>query len=162
MQLLGWLDQTALALWVRESEWGYPIVLTAHVIGMSAVVGTVLMFGLRALGYAARVPLAWLDSLFSLAWSGFALNALSGIALFVAESNKFLTSTAFQIKMASILAGCVSIWLVARSRGDSGQFLDVASARTKVIAVISMTLWLGAIVAGRLIAYTTTSGGPAS
>jgi hypothetical protein len=156
-----WLDQSALALWVRETQWGYPIVLTAHVIGMAAVVGTVLMFALRVLGFASRVPIAGLDRLLSVAWCGFALNALSGIALFVAEPAKFLASGAFQTKIALIFAGAISIWLVTRSIADGERAMSAgATVRAKLTAALSIGCWLGAIVAGRLIAYTTSVMGP--
>ena len=151
--MLTWLDQSALALWVRESQWGYPIVLSAHVIGMAAVVGTALMFGLWTLGYGRRAPPQWLDRFFTVAWFGFALNFLSGVALFVADAGKFLTSTAFQIKIAMIVAGGISIWIASRSvAASSGS--DVPG-KTKIVAALSMVFWLSAIVAGRLIAYTT-------
>jgi alkylation response protein AidB-like acyl-CoA dehydrogenase len=54
-----WLESTALSTWVRESGslWAYPMVLTAHTVGMSLLVGANAVIDLRLLGVAPRVPL---------------------------------------------------------------------------------------------------------
>jgi len=155
MQVLAWIHDTAIGEWVRASEWGYPIVLTAHAIGMAVVVGAVLVFDLRVLGFARRMPLAWFDRIYPLAWLGFGLNALSGAALFTGDPEKFVASRPFQIKIALILAGAVAIFMLGRSlQTQMAAAADTrAPARARVIAALSIVFWLGAITAGRLIAY---------
>ena len=64
MELLAWLEQTELSLWLRESDWGHPIVLCFHAVGMALVVGISLMFSARVLGYSKDFPLAAFDKLF--------------------------------------------------------------------------------------------------
>ena len=39
MNVLAWLEQTEFSTWLRESDWGYPIVLCFHAVGMGMVVG---------------------------------------------------------------------------------------------------------------------------
>ena len=34
-----WLENTSVALWVGESLWAYPFMLSLHVIGLAIVVG---------------------------------------------------------------------------------------------------------------------------
>lgn len=158
MEWLGWLKESAIGDWVRDSTWGYPIVLTSHALGMALVVGTVLMFDIRVLGYGRRLPVKWLEQFFVIGWIGFALNFVSGVALFTADPVKFLGSTAFLIKMGLIVAGGVSVWLLTRRLdldGDAFPDRDFVSAKAKLYAGLSFTFWIGAIVAGRLIAYTT-------
>jgi hypothetical protein len=156
MQFLQWLEGSLLGLWVRESDWGYPIVLSAHAVGMAVVVGTVLMFSMRTLGYANELPLSWFDRLFTVAWSGFALNLLSGLCLFAGDPVKFLFHPAFQIKIALIIAGGVSIWIMGRRLNEPGRVSgSEISFGTRAVAGLSIVFWLGAIVAGRLIAYIT-------
>ena len=37
MEFLAWLEQTELSLWLRESDWGHPIVLCFHAVGMGLI-----------------------------------------------------------------------------------------------------------------------------
>ncbi len=155
MQFLAWLFKSPVGLFVQESSWGYPAVLSTHAVGMGIVVGSVLMYDFRVLGFANKISLAWFDRLYLLAWFGFALNAVSGALLFTGDPVKFAFSTPFQIKILLIFAGAWSIWLLGRSihRDIAGERTGVASTKSKWIAALSIFFWIGAIVAGRLIAY---------
>ena len=61
MEFLARLEETELSLWLRESDWGHPIVLCFHAVGMGLVVGISLMFCARVLGYSKSFPLAGFD-----------------------------------------------------------------------------------------------------
>jgi hypothetical protein len=156
MDFLTWLHNSTIGVWVRESDWGYPIVLTSHAIGMAIVVGAVLMFDLRALGYGKRLAMTWFDKIFVVAWGGFALNLISGLGLFAGDPVKFVFHRAFQIKIVLIIAGGISVWMLGGLASEPERLPAGAefSLRTKVIATISLIFWIGAIAAGRLIAYT--------
>ncbi len=88
MELLTSLEQTDFSTWLRESDWGYPVVLCVHAVGMGMVVGISWMYCARVLGFAKQFPLAGFDQLFGLAWFGFAINAVSGVLLFVGEPRR--------------------------------------------------------------------------
>lgn len=151
--MLDYLSQTALVLWVAESDWGYPIVLTLHSLGMALVVGVIFMFDLRALGLATRIPARTFDAFFPIAWFGFAINLLSGTLLFLANYTVFLTNAAFLTKIALLCAAAVSTWVLAR-RTDLDD-TSAISGMTRGLAAASLVLLLGAITAGRIIAYTS-------
>jgi hypothetical protein len=155
MAFLEWTQSTPLAAWVRESMWGYPFVLTSHAIGMAAVVGMVLMINLRVLGFAPKIPIPAMGRLFTVARAGVALNVLSGICLFTADAVRFTENRAFQVKMALILAGAVSVWLLLKAVANEGVEDAPVTAKAKVIAGLSIVFWLGAITAGRLTAYVS-------
>src|SRR3981081_4444981 len=114
MEFLAWLEQTELSLWLRESDWGHPIVLCFHAVGMGLVVGVSFMFCARVLGYSKDFPLAGFDRLFSIAWFGFVMNALSGVVLYVGEPRRLLTTPAFLIKMVLIAFAGLSLWVLSR------------------------------------------------
>ena len=157
MGILGTLEQTRLALWVGESLWGYPIMLSLHVIGLAIVVGLFAMRDLRLLGLFEGVSYEALDRLGRLAWVGFVVNALSGFVLFSSQATTFIQSAPFLVKIASIFCAAVCAAIIqSRSRieapaWDTGGILPSASTRT--IAGLSLFFWISAIVAGRLIAY---------
>ena len=149
MEFLTWLEGSALGLWVRESLWGYPIVLSSHAVGMAIVVGMVAMIDIRVLGFARKIPISSFKSLFTLTWAGFALNFTSGCMLFTGDATKFFYSNTFRIKIILIVLGMISVWRLLRAVSDTGD----ASARAKSIATFSLLCWFGAIIAGRLVAY---------
>lgn len=149
--MLDYISQTAPVLWVAESDFGYPIVLTLHSIGMALVVGIVFMFDLRVLGLGSRVSVRAFDAFFPLAWLGLAINAISGTLLFFANYTAFLHNTAFLSKLALLVSAAVCTALLAR-RND----LETAIAgAARGLAAASLLLLLGAITAGRIIGYTS-------
>jgi hypothetical protein len=162
MELLAWLEETDLSVWLRESDWGHPIMLCFHAVGMAIVVGVSLMFSARVLGYSKDFPLAAFDKLFGLAWFGFAMNAVSGTLLYIGEPRRLLMTPAFLIKMVLIIFAGFSLWILARTlHGERLPGADVAlpgpdvvTPNAKVAAIFPIVLWLGAILAGRLVGYT--------
>ncbi len=76
------LENTSVALWVGESLWGYPFLLSLHVIGLAVVVGIFSMRDMRLLGLFSGIHPAAFLPLSKLARVGFLINAISGILLF--------------------------------------------------------------------------------
>jgi len=163
MERLAWLEQTDLSIWMRESDWGFPIMLCFHAVGMGLVVGISFMFSARVLGYARDFPLAAFERLFGIAWLGFAMNAVSGVLLFIGEPRRLLLTPAFLIKLALIVFAGFSVWFLmtalhgaqSRAGADAGLPRELAvTPGAKIAAIIPIVFWVGAIVAGRLIGYT--------
>ncbi len=153
MEFLEWLETTPLGVWTAQSLWGYPIALGAHAAGMAILVGVALMFSFRVLGYASGVPVKTLSSYMQIARGGFALNLISGIALFCGSAVTQWNSWPFRIKIILIFIG---LWLTTHLyekciRGDG----TVTSAH-KTVASLAVFAWVGALLAGRLIAYVDT------
>lgn len=154
--MFSWLENTSVALWVGGSLWGYPAMLSLHAVGLAIVVGIFAMRDLRLLGlFPAIAPQAFLE-LSKLGWVGFIVNAVSGIMLFTSQAVTFAGSAAFLIKLgcivaAMVLAGIIQSHLRLAVEAQSGTL--VISASTRTIAAISLSLWMSAIIAGRLIAY---------
>ena len=96
--------------------------------------------------------------LLPLAWLGFTLNAISGTPLFTSDAVYFFSSYTFRIKMLLIILGGINAALLGAPhlpRGvRRGRARRRPTAGTKWIAVTSLVFWLGAVIAGRLIAYT--------
>jgi hypothetical protein len=167
MNFLAWLEQTEFSVWLRESDWGHPIVLCFHAVGMGLVVGICTMFSARVLGYSRNIPIDAFDRLLGLAWIGFWMNAASGIVLFCGSPRRLLETPAFLIKMVLIAAAGFSLWVLARTlqgvtgpqgaharAGQGPAAHDALPMGAKVAAVFPILFWIGAIVSGRLIAYT--------
>jgi hypothetical protein len=156
MGALIWLEQTPFGAWVREgnSLWGYPMILFLHTLGMGCVVGFATIVDLRILGVAPDIPLAPLDRFFPVMWAGFWVNALSGTALFIADATTKFTNPVFAVKMTFVALGVVTVHLLRSRviRGHAPHERPMAAA-AKFLAATSLVCWIGAITAGRLMAY---------
>jgi hypothetical protein len=151
------LENSTAAIWVGESLWGYPLLLGTHVVGLAIVAGIFLMLDLRILGFNKGVSYQSFLGLFRLAWFGLAINAISGTALFSSQATTFISNTPFLLKIGSITCGVICAILIRNRLRESAASWDVseaiASGTTRVLAGVSLLCWIGAIGAGRLIAY---------
>ncbi|HEX7080034.1 MAG TPA: hypothetical protein VF329_03370 [Gammaproteobacteria bacterium] len=155
MDFLAWLQSTALATAVAETVWAYPLLETVHAVGMAMLLGSLGLINLRVLGFKPELPLLGTRDLLPLAWLGFTFNAISGIALFTSDAIYFFSSYTFRVKLALILLAGVNAVLLGRKIFDepAASAAETPSAGAKWLAGASLTFWVGAAVAGRLIAY---------
>ena len=156
MGFLEWLQSTWVGVLVAESLWGYPLFETIHTIGMAMLIGALGLINLRVLGYKPELPLLHTRELLPLAWLGFTLNAISGSLLFSSDAVYFFASYTFRIKMVLIVLGGLNAALLGRRifrEAAAGGPAPPPSAGTKLIAASSLVFWIGAVCAGRLIAY---------
>ncbi len=157
MEFFTWIEETALAEWVRVSAWGYPMMITLHSVGLAIVVGLAVAIDLRLLGRFRSIPFASLRTFFTVAWIGFLVNFLSGLALFSSQAaSNYVTNIPFLTKMAFVLAGAATIGYLqpaVAKLGDGTGADSVVPAGAKAAAVVSLIVWAGATVTGRLIAY---------
>ncbi len=161
MSFFIWLAESALGHAIRESLWLYPTMLSLHAVGMTVVVGLLLMIDLRVLGFAKAIPMPSLDRLYTVAWIGFILNLLSGSMLFAGDAPRFVTSVPFIIKIVCIVIGGVLAWLLARAVAAApGDGSGAMPGNARAIAAISMIVWVTAITSGRLTAYIMTGDTP--
>ena len=146
--LLGQIEQSGAAIWIRESGvlHGYPLILFLHTLGLSTLVGLNSAINLRLLGVASGVPLASLDRVFWLMWAGLALTAVTGILLFVADATRHASNPAFLVKLIFVVLAVTTLALIW-TRVVRGQ------RSGKILAVVSLACWFGALSAGRLMAY---------
>jgi hypothetical protein len=149
------IENLGFSTWVRESpsKLAYPTILWLHVMGMGVVAGISAVVSLRLLGVSPKTPVRPLERLYPLIWWGFWVNAVTGTALLMASASKRLVDYTFYTKMIFIFAGVVLLQLtrkkVFRNLGPDGALPENA----KALAWASLICWLGAITAGRLLAY---------
>lgn len=150
MENLFWLEDSVVGMTVSSTQWGYPIILSLHAIGMATMVGVALMLSLRVLGAAPMIPVASMAVYWRIALLGFVLNLLSGTALFCGSASELFFNWAFRSKLVLVFAGLgLSGWLVRVCVARS----DVISPAHHRLAAAAMSTWIAAIVAGRLIGY---------
>jgi len=149
--LVAAVEGSPLAAWVGESALVYPIANTAHVLGAIMVVGAIGVVDLRVLGYGRELPTQRLwSALTPIALAGFALMVISGVLLFVADARALAGSQIFLAKLGLIvLAGLNALaFRIGWHRLD-----EPPPVSAKVLAALSLGLWVSVVITGRLIAY---------
>lgn len=149
------LENTGFATWLRESGsiWAYPTVLTLHTTGMGVLVGANWVLDLRFLGVGSGLPLGLLGRLFRAMWIGFWVNFITGVMLFAADATTKGTTNVFFIKLLLVVLAVIVAIQMKRSVYGQGTAPTLVPPAGKVLAALSIVLWLGAITAGRLMAY---------
>ena len=156
MNFLLRLEQIPFCVWLRESDsvWAFPMFLFLHTLSMSIVAGLSATLDLVFLGFWPKLPTGPLERLYGPIWLGFWISTATGIVLTVADATTRLTNPVFYVKMAFVFGG---VWLLVlmRKRVFHDPELDrkVLPSSAKVLAWASLVCWLGAITAGRLLAY---------
>jgi hypothetical protein len=158
-EICKWLESTALAVLVRESSYGFPILVGIHILGLILSVGTLLWVDLRLLGVSlasGRVSEGY-RGLAPWFGGGFLVMFLSGATLFAGFATAAYANLYFRIKVvALVLAGLNALaFHVLTQRGSTAW--DTAPrppAAVRLAGLISIVLWTVVILAGRLISYT--------
>ncbi len=148
--LLGALEQSSLALYLRNARWGYALVNASHILGIALLIGSIVPLNLRLLGVWRSVAQRDLVRVFApMAAFGLVLAACTGIALFSVRANEYAALPVLWIKLLLIATGAIS---AVSASIRFGVWLDKGEVR-KGVALVSLGCWLGALLAGRLIAF---------
>lgn len=155
LKMLGdsWVGETA-----RGPFWMWPFLENLHFIGLSALVGGLLVIDLRVIGIgpAKRIPMKPALSLIPYLVLAFSINLITGIIFFCGDPFRYYYNLAFQWKMALIvLAGINALWFWFGEHAKLSALPEDAPTPipAKIIAAISLALWTGVIILGRLIPY---------
>jgi hypothetical protein len=154
-----WLESTAVAALVRESAWGFPIVVALHIVGITLSVGMIMWFDLRLLGVVLRdTPVSRVyRGVIPWAATGFALMFVSGGMLLAAYATAAHGNVYFRVKLVALaLAGLNALVyhrLAERHRAVWDEdALPPLAARAAGFA--SIAVWTVVILAGRMMSYT--------
>ena len=154
---LRWIERSPLATVLREDPWLYPGVEVCHILGFVILVGSAAMFYLRLLGLSRALSVqALAGHLLPWARAGLGLAAPTGLLLFISDATALAANPAFQVKLILIVLAILNTVVVHRWTARSLASWDVARPTplgAKLAALVSLVLWAGAIVGGRLIAY---------
>ena len=153
---LQWVESTGLSTAIREGALLYPIIGGFHLLAIALFGGMLVMTDLRLLGWAMqrRTVSDVLEQFRAWKRVGFALVVLSGLLLAWAEPLKLYRSPSFWAKMALLLLVGVHALVFRNGVYENAKALDGGlTLRTKLAAALSLMLWAGLIVTGRLIAF---------
>ena len=152
-----WLKTTKLSWFVIHYPWVWPASETLHFIGLAMLIGVIGLVDLRLLGVAKRLPFAPLHRLLPWAIAGFAICLTTGSLFFAGDPFQYIHNPVFAFKIVFIVLAGVNVVLFYAT----GVFREVealgpgedAPLAAKVIAVVSLFLWIGVMYLGRMLPF---------
>ena len=155
--MLAWLESSQIAAWERsDSLWGWPFALTLHALGTAVTIGLIFIICLRLIGVFETIPYTSLNRLFPAIWGAFAVQFLSGFALWSTKPTRYVADVAFMLKFLLFIVGfTLTLYLYGIMKREAASW-DAAGAVSpggfKLVAP-SLLVWCGVLIAGRLTAH---------
>ncbi len=151
---LHWLNDSWLGVVTREYHYVFTTCLVLHFIGLSLLMGSMLIVDLRLLGFPRQLPIAAAMKFLPIAIAGFLINLCTGITMVSFDAIDYWLNPAFRVKMALVLvAGLNALWFTLVEQRQvlsqpSGQRTTVA---VRTSAALSLFVWFAIIFWGRMI-----------
>ena len=150
------------AEWVTilaTSRWLYGLVSVVHYVSLFSCIGTIVLLDLRILGVAERnqALTAFAEQLRPWIWIGSGAAVVSGFLLFATEAGDYAAVTPFYVKMLIVALALISAVAIEWSV-PKWSLAPVMPMTARLLALISIALWLGAILAAVEIAPLTGLG----
>ena len=139
----------SIARYVNDEPWTWISSETLHFIGLSLLVGIVLLIDLRALGVLRAVPFTALERLLPWAALGFAVNIVTGMLFFVARPDFYTENPAFYWKLLFVLLASANTLYFFFDEGWTTTPGSDVRLVTKVVAASALVLWVGVMLLGQ-------------
>lgn len=140
---------------IKSTGWLFPIIQSAHLLGLATVGGCVILLNLRLMGVGVTSESAttierntrpWL-------WGAIILLVITGLLMGTVIAQKLYARPAFLVKMLSLAAALIlSLGVTSSIARNEGS----VSMPAKIMAVIALAIWLFAM----WIFATTTGPAP--
>ena len=150
-----WCEASSVSRAISSSPWAFAVIESCHLLGLAAIGGSVLLVDLRMLGFGlrrqaiadvAREAHPWLVG-------SLLVMVSTGIPLFLSEPIKCYYSTPFRIKMAA-LALAIAFTFTVRRKVAAADTARTRAIEQKLVAIVSLALWLGVAASGRWIGFS--------
>jgi uncharacterized membrane protein len=139
---------------VIDNPWVWPVAEIFHFIGLTMILGTVLLINLRLLGMINHVSFASVYRLLPWGIAGFIINFISGMLFFITVPDQYTQNSGFARKMVlMVIAALTMIYPTIFNRVSDLKPEEVAPMPNKLIAGTSIVLWVAVIFFGRYLPY---------
>lgn len=143
---------------VTDTPWMWPTCETLHFVGLSLLLGVVLVVDLRMLGLMRGVSFQSLHRLLPWAALGFAVNIGTGMLFFVGIPGQYIHNKAFYWKIGlAMLAGLNAVYFTILDEPWSLGPKEDAPLTAKIAAGSAMLLWLGVLYFGSMLPFIGNS-----
>ena len=160
MEVLQWLEDTSLAIWVRDANTilAYPTILFLHTLGLATVAGLSAFVSLRVLGFARTLPFAALTPFITAIWVSVCGDrrlrhgCCSSPMPHRRRRPRSSSSSSFSSFFGAATLHLMTKQVFRNPLADQSPL----PRQAHVLAVSLMLCWVAATTAGRLMAYLST------
>lgn len=152
------IESSQVGVVIAESTIVFPLIESAHLLGLALSVGLLLIVDLRLLGVVLKkVPaVSVLKQLRLWIFAGFALTFVSGILLFWSAAAQDVANIAFWAHSIFIVLGVANALVfetrLAHRAAEWGDRVRLPSS-VRIVGLASLSLWTLVALSGRLIPY---------
>jgi len=136
---------------LNGSELAFPILECCHILGFALSIGTIAVvdFSLLGIGMRKQSPAQLAKDTWLWTLGGLVLMLFSGLLMFSSDPDMYYLNWPFLIKMAFFIAAIIFNYTIHRKAVSS----DTPPPNAKLVASVSMILWLGVIFGGIFIGF---------
>ncbi len=157
------LRSSFVGVFMRDNPDLFPAMEMAHFVGLSILMGAMIVIDLRILGALTNVSYRASFKLIPVAIAGFLINLISGVAFICTNPALYLTNWAFWLKMGLVvLGGLNALWFTFAEHGKLSALPDDARAPAvaRFMAFASLLFWVLVLLLGRLLpTFASVAGG---
>ncbi len=144
---------------ITSTFWLWPLMEIIHFIGLSLLLGSLLVIDLRMAGHFRTLNPKATHKLLPLVFTGFGMNLVTGILFFYGDPMRYAGHTGFQIKMILVLVAGINALVYYWKINPVMHGWDPDAKPTTIaraVAYTSLVAWTGVLLLGRLIPYVST------
>ena len=153
------LEHNSLIVWANSNVLSALFVEFIHYFSFFMIVGPTFVVALRLLGVAAqnRDPGQLADQLLPWMWVGIVISCISGFLMAGASATQYQHNYVFFWKMG-LMAAALIFGLICYSGAHKVRVATPAPIGMKLVAFVSIVLWIATILAGVQIPALTGVG----
>ena len=139
--------------YVRDEQWAWIAAETVHFVGLTLLMGVVLLVNLRMLGMIKSLSFAAVDRLLPWGMLGFALNTITGMLFFVAFQSQYISNPAFHLKVVLIILAGFNTLFFCFDPAWSLRPNERPPFISKVVASSAVCLWVLVMFYGAMLPF---------
>lgn len=150
---------TPLNEWILATYWLWPVMEFIHFVGLTLLLGGLLIVDLRMLGFLKAFNAFATHQLLAAVLFGFSLNLITGVLFFIGDPMRYSVNIGFKVKMLLICAAGANAAIYhwrTQATASANSAVTSSIAGEKITAALSLGLWMGVLLLGRLIPYVGT------
>ena len=147
-----WIADSPLGAWVNSSAYIWPTLECIHFVSLCVLMGSLLLVDLRLIGFYREPCASMVQFLVRLSVLAFAANLATGLLFFFGNTFKYVNNPAFELKLVLIVAAGLNA-VFYKLRLSHLVATEKVTLGTIGVGYLSLLLWAGVIVLGRMITF---------
>lgn len=143
--------------YVVEHSWAWITAETLHFVGLSLLIGVLLLVHLRTIGIIKFIPFHAIDRLLPWAALGLGMNIFTGMIFVITHPDFYTRNPAFYWKLVFLVVGGANLLYFFFDRGWAEAPGQSVRGFTKLTAATALVLWVGVMYWGAMLPYIGNS-----